>query len=286
MILVTGSTGTVGGQLVSTLCAVGAPTRALVRNPEKADSLRGYDCEIAIGDLRDPASLARAIDGADRVFLLTALGPDQPAQERSFVDAARRAGTSYLVKLSAMGTDRPTRIGRGHAAGEAYLRESGLRWTILRPSFYFQNLLGSAATVQEQGTIFSCTGHGATGDVDARDIAAVAAHVLTTEGHDGATYELTGPEALSYPQIAQRLSALLGREVRYVDLPPDDVRRGLLAGGLSEWGVDALLELLSEVRAGHLARVTDEVRAATGRAPRGLEEFLRDHLSAFAGSPG
>lgn len=286
MILVTGSTGTVGGQLVSLLCAAGAPTRALVRSPEKADSLRGYDCEVAVGDLGDPASLARALDGADTAFLLSALGPDQPAQERSFVDAARRAGTAYVVKLSALGADGRTRIHRAHAAGEAYLRESGLRWTILRPSFFFQNLLGSAATVQEQGALFSCTGTGASGDIDARDIAAVAAHVLTTEGHGGATYELTGPEAISYPQIAQRLSALLGREVRYVDLPAEDMRRGLLAGGLSEWRADALLELLAEVRAEHLARVTDDVRAATGRPPRGLEEFLRDHLSAFAGSPG
>jgi len=283
LILVTGATGNVGGQLIAQLCAAGHPARALVRNPEKADDLRGYDCEVAVGDYGDPPSLGEAMRGIESIFLLTPAGPNQVAQERAVIDAGVRAGATRVVKQAVLGFDAGIgRLGSSHAANLEHLRASGVPHTVLAPNSFMQNLLGSAATVQQQSMLALPGGEAAVSHVDARDVAAVAAHVLTTEGHEGATYEITGPEALTYAEVAAEISELLGREITYVDAPPAQAREAMVGAGMSAWLADALGEAMAAYRQGAGAKVTDEVEKATGHPARPLRDFLAHHRGAFA----
>lgn len=284
MILVTGATGTVGGYLVQQLCGQSHPVRALVRSQEKADSLRGYDCETAIGSYEDAPSLHRALEGVDRLFLLSAGGEQMAEQELVMVRAVQRAHAQVrVVKLAAAGVDGPgdSRFLRAHSTAIQALKEAGIATTVLAPSSFMQNFLMWAGSVQEQGSFFLPAGDAAISHVDARDVAAVAAHVLTSEGHEGATYTVTGPEAVTYQQVAQTLSSLLDKPVQYVDVPPAAAREAMTGGAVPEWVADGLLELFEIYRSGAAAGVTDEVHKATGRPARSVADFLHDHLSAY-----
>lgn len=283
MILVTGATGNVGSELIARLTAAGGPTRALVRTPEKADALRGYDCEIAVGDFADPAALDEALEEVDALYLLSPAGAEQVDQERAVVDAAMRSGDVRVVKQAVLGfAGGIGRLGDNHARCVEYLRASGLPHTVLAPNIFMQDFLGHAGLVQQQSILPVAGGDAAVSHVDARDVAEVAAHVLSSAGHDGATYEITGPEALTYAEVAAAFSELLGREIRYVDAPPDQARQAMLDAGLPAWVVGGLDELMASYREGNGARVTTEVQKATGRPARPLTEFLADHRTAFA----
>ncbi|MCW2726201.1 MAG: hypothetical protein JWN35_3122 [Frankiales bacterium] len=285
MILVTGATGNVGGHLIRHLCEAGSPVRAMVRTQEKADTLRGYDCEIVLGSFEDSRSLHKALVDVDAVFLLSPAGPRMAEQETAVLaELGHTHGTPRVVKLAAAGVDNPALQGRfldQHRRVVERMRADGIRHTVLAPTSFMQNLVLNAASIQETGTFFAPAGDAAISHVDVRDVADVAAHVLTTEGHDGRTYTVTGPEALTYEQVAERLSALLGREIRYVDVPPEKARAGMLESGLPEWLVDGLLELNVTYKAGAAAVVTDEVQKATGRPPRSIDDFLADHRMVF-----
>lgn len=284
MILVTGATGTVGSEVVSQLCSAGAPVRALVRTPERADTLRGYDCEVAVGDYDDPGSLDAAMAGVDRVFLVAPPGEGLAIQEGRVIAAAQRAGGVHVVKLGALGADEGGfgRFVDEHVVSLGGLQASGLPYTVIAPNAFMHDLLQYAAAVQERQELALPGGQAAVSLVDAADVAAVAAHVLTSDGHEGASYPVTGPEALTWNEVAVALSRVTGREVRYVDLPPEEARRRLLEAGTSPWQADALLELYAAWREGKAAKVTDEVRRATGRPATPLADFLDRHRSAFA----
>ena len=162
------------------------------------------------------------------------------------------------------------------------LRRSGLKWTILQPEAFMQNLLGSVGTIKQQGSIYGTAKDGKIAMIDARDIARVAAHALVDSEHEGKTYVLTGPEAVDYAQVAETFSHVLGRPVKYVDLPPEQARLGMLGTGLPEWLVDILLGLSSIYAAGRGAQVTDAVEQVGGAKPRTIAQFVRDHVLAFA----
>ncbi|MCU1693519.1 MAG: hypothetical protein JWM64_2610 [Frankiales bacterium] len=287
MILVTGATGNVGGALVAQLSRAGVPARALVRSPSRADDLRGYDVDLAIGSYEDPASLGAALDGVDRVFLVSPGSPVMADQELAVVAAVQaHAPEAHVVKLAAAGVDAPGGTGvrflQLHRQVVQGLADSGLASTVLAPGSFMQNLLGQAGSVQEQSVVRAAVGDGAVSHVDVRDVAAVAAHVLTSDGHEGATYTITGPEALTYAQVAETLSRVLGREVRFEDVEPAQYRASLVSAGVPEWTVDGLLELGEVYRSGGAAGVTDEVQKATGSPARPLEQFLTEHRAAFA----
>jgi uncharacterized protein YbjT (DUF2867 family) len=143
----------------------------------------------------------------------------------------------------------------------------------------------SAQPVAEQGVLYGMLGEGRVGFIDTRDIAAVAAELLTSPGHQGASYTLTGPEALSAAEVAERLSAAIGRPVRYVNLPPEAFGQALAGAGLPGWLVDGVVEGNKLLAAGHGATVTDEVAKVTGRSPRTFAQFAADHRLAFGGQP-
>ena len=286
MILVTGVTGTTGSATLTGLAARGARERAMVRDPARAAAAgltTQGQMELVRGDFGDAASLRAALAGVTRALLISPPTYENFRLEAAFIDAARSAGVKHVVKLSAIGAsvDAPHRFGRWHHAAEEHLRRSGLAWTMLRPTFFMQNLLGQAGAVKS-GTIRMPAGEGRAGFVDCRDIAASASACLTSPGHEGKAYELSGPASIGYAQIAATFSLVLGREVKYVDVPPDAARAAMVASGLPEWLADGLNELNAELRQNRWDRVSDAVPALAGRPGIRFEQFVRDNAAAFA----
>jgi uncharacterized protein YbjT (DUF2867 family) len=285
MILIVGATGLVGSATLRQLTARGVPVRALVRSAEKASTLAGPGVETVIGDLEQPASLDAALDGVTRALLISPLHPRQVEWQGNVVEAARRAGAVHIVKLSGLGTalDSPLRSGRWHAQTERHIADAGLPWTYLHPPFFMQNLLRSAAAIAAQGVLVASMQAGQIAIVDARDVAAVAVAALTSDGHVDKTYTITGPEALSFQEVAQKLAAATGRSVTYQDVPLAAMRREMVAAGLPAWLIEVRMEFATALRDGYAAAVTDTVQVVTGQSARTFDTFAREHAALFRG---
>jgi uncharacterized protein YbjT (DUF2867 family) len=282
-ILVTGATGAVGSNLVRELQERGVPARVFVRDPVRAAAVLGHRVELAIGDFSDPASLRNALGGVDRVFLCSPNHPQQAEHEANVIDAAADAGIRRLVKIGANGAQigSPLEFWDAHGRIEQHLRESGLPWVVLHPSSYTSNLLAAAETIKHMGRLFAPAGDAKVTLIDPRDVAAVAAVMLTESGHEGRTYTLTGPEAVTYHQAAHQLSAAIGRPVEYVGVPDPAAREGMIQAGLPEWLADQLLIFWDQLRRGAVATMTDVVRVFTGHEPRTVADFGRDFADTF-----
>jgi uncharacterized protein YbjT (DUF2867 family) len=282
-ILVTGATGNVGGNVVRTLLAHGAPVRAFVRDAGGAERMFGPDVELAVGDFTDRASIERALSGADRLFLACGNVPGQVEYECALIDAAAAAGVARVVKLSgpAAAADSPLIFERWHAEIERHLAGSGLPRVVLRPRTYLSNLMAYASTVARTGMLFAPAGTAAISFVDPRDVSAVAAETLIGDGHEGRTYTLTGPEAVTFAHIAEAMTAATGRPVSHVDVSDDDARRAMIADGLPPMVADAIVAIFVSQRAGSMADTTDTVRRILGREPRTVEDFTREYADAF-----
>ena len=283
MILVAGATGTVGRHLVLELKIRQAPIRVLTRDPLKARALLG-PVECAVGELGRPETLVKALAGVETAFLLSPLDPELPSWEASFARTARKAGLKRLVKLSALVADdprSPSALLRWHAEAEQEVKRAGTPFVLLRPAAFYQNLFPSADSIL-RGTLSAPMGSARVAMVDARDVAAAAAAALTSPELDGKTLTLTGPAALTYAEVAEILSRVLGKPVAYSPAAPKDAERGMLSAGMPAWMTDALLGLAAEFRAGRANLVSDGVFTATGKAPTSLESFVRDHAATFA----
>jgi uncharacterized protein YbjT (DUF2867 family) len=288
MILVTGATGKTGSELVRMLSSRGCEFRVLARTPEKARALFGDGVEVVAGDLGRPDTLDGAMRGVDRLFLLSSPDPGAPALQESALAAAKRSDVRYVVKMSAVDAspDSPSRFLRLHGEMDRALAKSGLTCTVLHPHSFMQNTLGFAPTISTQG-VFYTPPAAAIPLVDVRDIAAVACAVLVENGHEDKTYTITGPERLTYAQIAEKIGAAIGRPVRHVEVPPEAARDGMLGAGVPEWIVGGLLELYAyhlDGRGTEVTRVTEQI---AGKTPITFDEFARDHAAAFRGTaPG
>jgi uncharacterized protein YbjT (DUF2867 family) len=280
-ILVTGATGATGSALVASLVARGAPVRAMVRSPEAA--ARHTAAPAVVADFDDAGSLAGALRGVERAYLVTPSTPAAQAQQIRFAEAAAAAGVSHLVVLSQLAADEasPVRFLRYHAAVERRVRELGIGWTFLRPNLFFQGFLAMAGFVRDQGRVVAPIGAARVSAVDVRDIAEVAAVALTEPGHLGRCYDITGPEALTHAEIAAGIGAAIGRPVEFVDAPPEAFADAL-RGQLPDWQLDGLLEDYAHYARGEAAAVSSAVPDLTGRPARDLATFLRDHAAAFA----
>lgn len=237
------------------------------------------------GDLARPETLHGAFGGAERVFLVAPLVPELAEWEANAVDAAAAAGIRRVVKLSTAGVAQAGSAPRQyplHRLAEQHLESSGLAWTHPRPAPFMQNTFAFAASVTADGVIRGAWGEGRMAYVDVRDVAAVAARVLLAHGHERATYELTGPRALTVTDVAEVLARVAGRAVRYDDVPADAVRAALRAGGRSDWFADAMVEVMEHVRTGAAGSVTGTVEEILGRPPRSYEQFAREYSAAFA----
>jgi len=282
VILVIGSRSKIGSALVRDLLDRGEQVRVLARPGEAADPVAAA-AEVVTGDLADEGSLLTAMAGTEKVFLLSSPHPDAVRWHRNAIDAARRTEVQLLVRSSIIGADRESAAEfiSSHYASDRYLRDSGLPFVMVRPNMFLQNIPESTIpSVDASGTFYTDTGDARISMVDTRDVAAVAAVLLTEPGHANAHYDVTGPEALSYADVAAKLTAAMGRKISHVAVSDEPVRQALLGAGLNAWFTDALIGLNQDYRRsgtdGYAAQVTDTVQRLTRRPPRSLDDLLRE----------
>ena len=283
MILITGVTGKTGGEVARRLATAGVPFRALVRDPAKVDALKDLDAEIVVGDIGDAETLKQALDGVDKAFLVLPNVEQQLVLEKQFIDAAVAAGVKHVVYLSSMESvpESKAPITRNHVAAENYLRESGLAWTMIRPTFFMQNFEGSAHGIREAGRLVMPVGNGTVSATDLRDVGEIIRDVLTQPGHENQSYDLTGPDLLTFAEIAERFSKVLGKDIQYIDQPMDEFGDVLRSIGFSEWRVEAVCLEIASIAAGAGDHTTETIRELLGRPPHSLEEFIEDNLGLF-----
>ena len=282
MILVIGARSKIGSALLGELATRGQHVRALVRGGEPTGGLPAA-AEIVTGDLAEEASLVTAMAGVEKVFLLSSPHPDVVSWHKNAIDAARRTDVQLLVRSSILGADRQSaaEFVNAHTTTDRYLEDSGLPFVIVRPNLFLQNIPESTLpSIDTSGAFYVDAGQARISMVDTRDVATVAAIALTEPGHQGAHYDVTGPEALSYADVAAKLTTAMHRQISYVATPDEAVRQALLGAGLNHWFADALIGLYQDYRRsgtdGYAAQVTDTVARLTGRPARSLDDLLAE----------
>jgi uncharacterized protein YbjT (DUF2867 family) len=287
MILVTGATGLNGSAVIREFARRREPVRALVRSAAKAASLgTPAAVEVVEGDMLHHETLGAALEGVSRVLMISAADAQLAETQRAFIDAAKRAGVKHIVKFSGLGAalDTGFRFNRMHAEVERYLEESGLDWTHLRPSQFMQMYLREAPTVASDAAFYLPLENARLAPVDVEDVAKAAFALLRGDGHEGKAYELTGPEALTMAEVADRLSSALGKPVRYVNVTPEEKRQALLAAGMPPAYADAMDELFSERRKGAVeSTVNLSAHETLGVRPTTFLEFARRNVAVFRG---
>ena len=223
-----------------------------------------------------------------KVFLITPPNPNQVIQFKNGIEAAKRNGSPFIVRLSAGAINEMPgalpRISGQHAETDGLLKASGLPYNIIRPHNFMQGTMMAAQTVASDGAVYMPMKDGKIGMIDVRDIVDVAVKVLTEDGHEGKTYNLTGPASISFHDVAAALSKVLGKQVNYVDVPPDAAREGMIGMGLPEWLADAFGEYFTAFSAGYGDFTTPDVEKVTGNPPRSYETFARDFAQVFGGA--
>jgi NAD(P)H dehydrogenase (quinone) len=285
VILVTGATGRVGYRLMEALADARADATAMVRVEAKAADLPGTPRHM-VATLDGPPS-AEVLREFDRIFLLSPEIEEQAALETVFIDAVAAAGhRPHIVKICPDGFQEPdcdVRFMLAHRQVALHLDALGLPVTYLAAATYLENLLDEAENIRRTGEIRAAAGDGRAGFIAATDVAAAAARILTTDGHENATYVLTGPEALGYADVAARFAAVFAWQVEYADLPQERARELLLANGLTPWEADGAIERCDWIRQGGADTVTGAVRELTGADPQPLHEWLTESRATFAG---
>jgi len=280
MILITGASGNVGHEVLKQALALGLKIRATFQSSSVAAKAPA-GLEGVIMDYSKPETIRRALHGVEKIFLVGPPTRDLPALETNFIKEVRAVGRPHIVKLSALG-GRESMFPSGHRDSEENIDASGLPYTFLRPNGFMQNLVNyNAGTIRTQNAFYGCQGNGAVSLVDIRDIAAVAVIVLAATGHEGKCYSLTGAEALTNEEVAEKISRVEGREITYIDLPPVEFKKAILSTGIQEWSADALVDLQRLYREGKASLVTDDVERLTGRKPVTFDQFARDYAFAF-----
>lgn len=278
-ILVTGATGTVGAPLAAQLLDADAPVRLAVRDPDAARERLGGGGEYVEFDLARPETWGRALDGIDRLFVLIPPGVGlEPL--RSFADAAARVGVAHVVYLSILGAEKLPVI--PHRRFERHLAGTGMATTFLRASYFMQNLTGiHRPEIVERDEVYVPAGDGVLSFVDARDVAAVAAAALTEGGHRDTAYDLTGPAALDFHEVARVLREELDRGITYADPSRPAFAWQMYRRGVPLGMVAFMLAEYSVVRLGRSGRTTDTVERVLGRPPRSMRTFVADHVGEF-----
>ena len=280
MILITGASGNVGKEVLKQIAQTGIEVRAAFQSVSKAAGTPP-GVEIVSLDYNRAETLRKALKGVDRVFLVGPPTAQLTALERKAMEVIAQSDVRQVVKLSAMG-GREAIFTRHHAESEDYIQATGVPYTFLRPNGFMQNMVNyNAPTINAQTAFYGSEGDGRVSHIDIRDVAAVAVKALTEDGHVGRAYTLTGPEALTNKEIAQILSDELGREIRFINLAPPQLKEALLSAGVPEWNADALLDLQRLYREGKATTVTRDVEQILGRQPISFAQFFRDHKFAF-----
>ena len=260
--------------------------KALVRDPDRAKSLSDLGFEIVVGDLTEPESLPAALDGVDRILLWSGNDPRQVAVQSNLIEAAVAAGTRHVVKVSAhtAGLTPPVSFGVAHRVIEEQVQRSGLSWTIVRPYLFMQNFVRFALKVVSRGKVIAPVNDSGIAMVDMGDVAAVAVRALTEDHHIDKTYEVSGPETLSFGRATHIVSHVTGKRVTHIN--PPRVLTGLLlrtVTDLSSPEIPLVLQLFDSIRAGDHDRVTDVFAQVVGQIPRTFDDYVREHVEEFRG---
>jgi len=285
MILITGATGTNGSEITKQLLAQGQKVRILVRNSQKANDLISLGAEAVEGDFSNRDRLQEALNGIEKALMLPPLVPEMVEFQNNFVEAAKTQNLQHLVKFSGMGAsvEAPIEIGRLHGQGEQLVEQSGIPFTYLRPTSFMQNTLAFAGTIKSEGVFYQPAGEAKISHVDARDIAAVAVKILTEEGHFGKAYEITGPDPLSFDEIAQKISAVVGKPVQYIDVSSEAFKESLMSWGQPEWLAQVVTELYEKVyKKGWASSVTDTIKNVAQKDPISFDQFVHDYRQVFS----
>lgn len=286
-ILITGATGNIGGQLARELLDRGEKIRAASRRPKTLSALSELGAEVVRLDLEDPTTHDAAFAGVERMFLVGPQGgPDFGAQVGPVLAAASRAGVKHVLRYSALGADPDAgfALAREHGIAEQLVKDSGIGWTLLGPTFYQDNLINFAGdSIRGQSTWYGASGTGKTAYVSSADIARTAATILENpDAHAGNKYTLTGPEAVTDAELAGLATEVLGREISYVDLPADKLAAGMREHGMPEWMVESMVALEGIKRDGYAAEISSDIRDVTGHEPETYRSFLERNRGKLA----
>ena len=281
MILLTGATGNTGSLVARLLFEKGVPFRCMARREDALQALRDQGFDAVHGDFDQPETLAAALEGVSKAFLVCT--PDHRLVEResNLIDAAVANGVGHIVKLSALmaAPDAPTPNLRFHGEVEGKLAQSGLAYTIVRPHGFMQTLYSmSQMTIDQQGIMAYPGGDGSASYIDLRDVAAAVAEILTSDGHQGKAYDLTGPEAVSFSEIADMLAQALGRPVHYIDMPEAELVGILTALGVPPPAREHVVGIFRLTREGKLAFTTSSLEEL-GIEARSYQQFASDLAS-------
>jgi len=278
MICITGAGGTVGSEVLKQLGSTDSRFRAAYFSKSKADRARATGIDAVVIDYNRADTLKEAFGGCDRLFLLGPNHVDQTGLELNAVEAAKASGIRHIVKQSVMGAEEDSySLAKVHRPVEKAIESSGLAWTFLRPNSFMQNVVTfMSETIRAEGAFYSASGNAKICHVDVRDIAAVAIRALTGGNHEGKAYTLTGPDALTYEEIAREMSATLGRTITHVNLPPSDLKQGMLGGGMPEELADRMLDLERYFREDRASGISDDIKLVTGNTPRSFRDYLRE----------
>jgi uncharacterized protein YbjT (DUF2867 family) len=283
MILVTGATSAVGKAVIKELLARKVLVRAFLRKPVDAAKLQAQGVEAFLGDMTKQASVAQALQGIESVYLITPVAEYLLETEGLWAQEGKKAGIRHLIKQSEIGAD-PQSLSpllQYHGRAEDAIRTSGVPYTILRTLYFMQNFAPMYAhSIITRGMIYAPLADARMSYVDARDVGAVAARLLTKEGHQYQEYEVTGPEAITCTQLAEIFSSLLHTPVHYATISDEETEKALL-GRYSPWRARAVVTLLQFYRQGGGNLVTPVVDEVTGRKPCTAAAFISEHLQSF-----
>jgi (4-alkanoyl-5-oxo-2,5-dihydrofuran-3-yl)methyl phosphate reductase len=285
MFLVTGATGNIGGKVLARLHAAGHKVRALTRDPARADLPSGVD--VVAADLGEPATLPPALDGVAKVFLMS-LGHNKSTHDVNLVTAAEKAGVEHIVQLSTLGVqeadeENDTPLGRWHRMAERALTQSSVGWTVLRPNGFMTHALSWAPAIRAESVVRSPIADLPEALVAPEDIADVAVRALTTDGHHGLTYPLTGPEALTTRQQVAVLGEVLGRPLRFEQISLEE-HHAVMAARYSAQTADGVVKALRtamETGDDFRGRVFAGVERALGTPGRTFRQWATEHAEAF-----
>ena len=283
MILITGATGKTGSAAVQELSNRNIPFRVLIRNEDKQNQITDIGGEVVIGAIEDDAALNQAMEGVQKALVLLPNSEQQLFLEKKVVDAALEANVQHIVKMSSMEAvpEATSPIPKLHMQSENYIKNSGMNWTMIKPNFFMQNLLGSGKTIVEQNKFFLPMGEGKAGMIHTKDVGTVIAKVLSEDGHEGQNYEVTGPEILSFHDVAEIFSKVLGKKVDYINVPIDEYKKTLSQFLTNQWYLDSVIDLFKDIAEGGIEDKTDTFQDLIGKSPCSLEQFIQEYSFVF-----
>jgi len=280
-ILVTGATGNIASLVIPELIKNGINVRAMLRDVSKGDTLKELGAEVVEGDFDDREKLGSNLEGVDSVFAITPANPNAVSQGTNILQAAKDAGVSFYLRLSAIGAavDAPTDNGKLHFQSDQEVIKSGITYTILRPHFFMQNMFMTVDSIKNAGNFYLGMGDGKLGMIDGRDIADCCVSILVNGGHDNKVYNPTGPESIPFTRTAEIIGSAIGKEVTYIPVPSDAVHQAILDMGWGEWAAKVMVDYSNAYASGWGDFTNNHVETITGQKSRSFQQFVDEVFS-------